>query len=92
VEDMNISEVEDMNMLEEHERMWNQQPEVEDMNMVGIHMVEVEVEGMDMHGGEAPIEGAAGGGWDRYVGGAPDEREVRGGGYVYGGGYDGRGG
>jgi hypothetical protein len=56
---MDMSEVEDMNMLEDHVHLLNHRSEEEDMDMVGIHMVEVEdmdmtgihmveVEGMDM--------------------------------------------
>jgi hypothetical protein len=56
---MDMSEVEDMNMLEDHVHLSNHRSEEEDMDMVGIHMVEVEdmdmagihmveVEGMDM--------------------------------------------
>jgi hypothetical protein len=38
--------VEDMNMLEKHEYLSNQRPEVEGMDMTDIHMVEVK--GMNM--------------------------------------------
>jgi hypothetical protein len=39
---MDMPEVEGTNMLEEHERLWNQRPEEEGMDMVGIYMVEVD--------------------------------------------------
>jgi hypothetical protein len=58
---MDMSEMEGMNMLDGHQHPWNQWPEVEGMDMVGIHIVEgmdmvevrsskerPEVEGMDM--------------------------------------------
>jgi hypothetical protein len=57
---MDIPEVERKNILEKHEHPWNQWPEVEGMDMMGIHMLEgigmveerlsnerPEVEGMD---------------------------------------------
>jgi hypothetical protein len=46
VEGMDMSEVEGMNMLEEHNHLSNHQLGEESMNMSGIHMVEVE--GMHM--------------------------------------------
>jgi hypothetical protein len=42
VEGMNMPEVEGMYMLDEHERLSNQRPKEEGMDMAGIHMVEVE--------------------------------------------------
>jgi hypothetical protein len=42
VKDMDMLEVEGMNVLEARERTLNYRPEGECMNMVGIHMVEVE--------------------------------------------------
>jgi hypothetical protein len=43
---MDISKVEDINMLEEHECPSNQRPVVEGMDMMSIHIVEVN--GMNM--------------------------------------------
>jgi hypothetical protein len=46
MEGMDMPEVEDMNMLEEHDHPSNHRPRDEGMDMVGIHMVEVK--GMNM--------------------------------------------
>jgi hypothetical protein len=43
VDDMDIPEVEGMNMVEEQDHPMNHRLGEEDMNMVGIHMVEVGV-------------------------------------------------
>jgi hypothetical protein len=43
VEGMDMSEVEIMNMVEEQDHLTNHRLGEKDMNMVGIHMVEVEV-------------------------------------------------
>jgi hypothetical protein len=45
---MDMSEVEGINMLDVDERPLNQRPDVEGIDMAGIHMMEVE--GMDMKG------------------------------------------
>jgi hypothetical protein len=45
---MDMSEVEGINMLDVNERPLNQRPDVECIDMTGIHMIEVD--GMDMKG------------------------------------------
>jgi hypothetical protein len=62
MEGMDMPEVEDINMLEEHECLLNQRLEVEGMNMAGIHIRGGGYE----YGGGATVEVAAGGGGYEY--------------------------
>jgi hypothetical protein len=81
---MDMSEVEDMDMVEEQDHLTNHRLGEKDMNMVDSNM---EVDGMDMVEYFHPMNHRTGGEGYRYSGGAfsPDEPPTEGGGYGYGG-------
>jgi hypothetical protein len=87
VEGMDMPDVEGINMLEEHDHPSNHRSGEEGMNMVGIHMMELEV--MDMSEERPTKERSED---DGYGGGALIEPSAGGGGYGYCRGYNCRGG